>query len=80
MLTYKDCISWNGEPGRTNFGETEICTGGVKPIFVPPSRLSPDVARIIEKKIKKWLANGTIIPADNKGSRWNARLLIVPKK
>ena len=26
ILTYKDCISWNREPGRTNLGETEICT------------------------------------------------------
>ena len=80
IMSYKDCISWNGEPGKTNLGETEICTGGASPIFVPPSRLSPDVAKIVEKQIKKWLDNGTIVPADNKGSRWNARLLIVPKK
>ena len=38
ILTYKDCISWNGEPGRTNLGEKEICTGGAKPIFVPQAK------------------------------------------
>ena len=78
IMTYKDCISWNGEPGNTNLGETEIYTGGATPIFGPPSRLSPDLAKIVEKQIRKWLDNGTIIPADNKGRRWNTRLLIVP--
>ena len=52
ILNYKDCISWNGEPGRTNLGKTEICTGGGKPIFVPPSRLSPDVAELLKNKSK----------------------------
>ena len=53
LMVYNDCISWNGEPGKTNLGETEICTGGATPIFVPPSRLSPDVAKIVEKQIKQ---------------------------
>ena len=80
ILKYQKCVSWNGEPGKTNLGETEICTGSATPVFIPPNRFSPDVAKIVEKQIKKWLENGTIIPADNKGSRWNAKLLIVPKK
>ena len=49
ILKYQNCVSWNGEPGRTNLGETEICTGGASPVFIPPNRFSPDVAKIVEK-------------------------------
>ena len=80
IIDYSDVISWDGSPGETTLGETQIHTGSAAPVFCPPRRMSPDVAAIVEKQLKKWLEQGIIVRACNKGSRWNARLLVVPKR
>ena len=80
IIDYSDVISWDGSPGETTLGETQIHTGQATPVFCPPRRMSPDVAAIVEKQLTKWLDQGIIVRACNTGSRWNARLLIVPKR
>ena len=80
IIDYSDVISWDGSPGQTTLGETNIHTGHAVPVFCPPRRMSPDVARIVKKQLDKWLEQKIIVRACNTGSRWNARLLIVPKR
>ena len=81
LLSYADCISFNGEPGLTTLGMTYIYTPNItRGVYCPPNRISPDVYAIIEKQIKKWIEEGVIIPVDGRGSDWNARLIVVPKK
>ena len=80
IIDYSDVISWDGSPGETTLGETQIHTGQATPVFCPPRRMSPDVAAIVEKQLNKWLEQGIIVRACNKGSRWNARLIVVPKR
>ena len=80
LLRFADAISWNGEPGFTTLVQTDIRTGHATPVFCPPRKMSPDVAAIVRVQIMKWLKDGVIIRVDNPSTRWNARLLIVPKK
>ena len=81
LLGFAEVISFNGEPGLTTLGQTFIQTPlNCKPVYCPQNKLSPDVFEIIEKQIKKWLAEGVIIPVDGVGTGWNARLIVVPKK
>ena len=80
LLQFTDAISWNGEPGFTTLVQTDIKTGHATPVFCPPRKMSPDVAAIVRVQILKWLRDGVIIRVDNASTRWNARLLVVPKK
>ena len=80
ILVFADAISWNGEPGRTKLGETFIDTGTNDAVKCPVQNLSPDVEKIVMAQVQQWLDDGTIVPVCNKGSPWNSRILIVPKK
>ena len=80
ILEYAEVISWNGEPGRTTLGETFIDTGSNEPVKCPVQNLSPDVEKIVMEQVKQWLNDGTIVPVCDRGSPWNSRILVVPKK
>ena len=76
----REVISFNDDPGKTSLGVTYIMTGNAKPVFCPPNRLSPDVEQLVLKQVEQWLRDDIIEEIDDKGSSWNSRLLIIPKK
>ena len=80
ILNFSNVVSWNGEPGRTHLGETFIDTGSNKPVKCPVQNLSPDVEKIVLEQVDQWLKDGTIVSVCDKGSPWNSRILVVPKK
>ena len=80
LLQYSDVISFHGEPGLTTLGETYINTGTHKGIRCPPRRMSPDVEKIVQAQITQWLDEGVIVPVCQRGTDWNARLLVVAKR
>ena len=80
ILSFSSVVSWNGEPGRTHLGETFIDTGSNKPVKCPVQNLSPDVEKIVLEQVDQWLKDGTIVSVCDKGSPWNSRILVVPKK
>ena len=80
LFRLSDCISWDNKPGNTHLAETYISTGNAKPIHCPENRMNPKVTEIVKKQIAEWLRDNVIEELGNRGSPWNARLLVVPKK
>ena len=79
ILEFADVISWNSDLGHTTLGETYNDTGKNPAVKCLVKIFSPDVGAIVMEQIKTWLKEKTIVPICDKGTKWNSKILVVPK-
>ena len=67
----------SSRPGRTEGVEHRIETGAANPVRLPPYRLPHAYREIVQRELKKMLAEGIVEPSK---SEWAAPIVLVPKK